>query len=229
MTALITLLTTPVFAVEGVKTEEQKTLYSVGIIMAQPLSVLSLTPDEFAIVQQGMADATMGKPLQVDMEGYRKKAQDLAAARRDAHGQKMAALGKEYLDKAAQEKGAVKTASGVIYQSLKEGNGVSPKGSDKVKVNYRGTFVDGKEFDNSFLRAKPIEFPLSNFIKCWSEGVQMMKQGGKAKLVCPPETAYGNKSSGLIPANATLAFEIELLEVTAAAAKQPEKEGHAGL
>lgn len=117
------------------------------------------------------------------------------------------------LEAAAKEAGAVVTSSGLIYRSLKDGTGSSPKYSDIVKVNYRGTFPDGKEFDSSYKRNQPSEFPLSNVIKCWTEGVQRMKVGGKAKLTCPASIAYGERGAagGLIPPGATLLFEIELL------------------
>jgi len=118
------------------------------------------------------------------------------------------------LDAAAKEPGAVVTASGLVYRSLKDGTGSSPKASDKVKVNYRGTFPDGKEFDSSYKRNQAIEFPLSNVIKCWTEGVQRMKVGGKAKLTCPAAIAYGERGAGgVIPPNATLLFEVELLGI----------------
>ena len=107
----------------------------------------------------------------------------------------------------------VTTPSGLVYQSLKEGSGASPAATDVVKVFYRGTFTDGKEFDSSL--KEPAEFPLNRVIKCWTEGVQMMKPGGKARLTCPPHIAYGEKGAGagVIPPNATLIFEVELLEV----------------
>ncbi|MDD5479243.1 FKBP-type peptidyl-prolyl cis-trans isomerase [Rhodoferax sp.] len=116
---------------------------------------------------------------------------------------------------AAKEAGAVVTASGLVYKSLKDGTGASPKASDTVKVNYRGTFPDGKEFDSSYKRNQAIEFPLNGVIKCWTEGVQRMKVGGKAKLTCPSSIAYGERGAGggLIPANATLLFEVELLGI----------------
>jgi FKBP-type peptidyl-prolyl cis-trans isomerase FkpA len=115
---------------------------------------------------------------------------------------------------AAKEEGAVVTASGLVYRSLKDGNGASPSASDKVKVHYRGTFPDGKEFDSSYKRGEPIEFPLSGVIKCWTEGVQRMKVGGKAKLTCPAAIAYGERGAGgVIPPNATLFFEVELLAI----------------
>ena len=115
---------------------------------------------------------------------------------------------------AAKEAGAVVTPSGLVYRSLKDGTGASPGTSDKVKVHYRGTFPDGKEFDSSYKRNEAIEFPLSGVIKCWTEGVQRMKVGGKAKLTCPPAIAYGERgASGVIPPNATLMFEVELLAI----------------
>jgi FKBP-type peptidyl-prolyl cis-trans isomerase FkpA len=115
---------------------------------------------------------------------------------------------------AAQEPGAQVTASGMVYRSLKDGTGASPKASDKVKVHYRGTLPDGKEFDSSYKRNEAIEFPLSRVIPCWTEGVQLMKVGGKAKLTCPPATAYGDRGAGgVIPPKATLLFEVELLAI----------------
>jgi FKBP-type peptidyl-prolyl cis-trans isomerase FkpA len=115
---------------------------------------------------------------------------------------------------AAQEPGAQLKASGMVFRSLKDGTGASPKASDTVKVHYRGTLPDGKEFDSSYKRNEAIEFPLSRVIPCWTEGVQLMKVGGKAKLTCPPATAYGDRGAGgVIPPKATLLFEVELLAI----------------
>jgi FKBP-type peptidyl-prolyl cis-trans isomerase FkpA len=115
---------------------------------------------------------------------------------------------------AAKEAGAVVTPSGLVYRVLKDGTGASPTASDKVKVHYRGTFPDGKEFDSSYKRGEPIEFPLNGVIPCWTEGVQRMKVGGKAKLTCPSAIAYGARGAGgVIPPNATLFFEVELLGI----------------
>jgi len=115
---------------------------------------------------------------------------------------------------AADEASATTTSSGLIYRPLKEGNGPSPKASDTVKVHYRGTFPDGKEFDSSYRRGQPAQFPLNRVIKCWTEGVQRMKVGGKARLTCPPSIAYGERGAGgVIPPNTTLQFEIELLDI----------------
>jgi FKBP-type peptidyl-prolyl cis-trans isomerase FkpA len=119
------------------------------------------------------------------------------------------------LEQAAAEKGAAKTESGLVYRSLKDGSGASPKETDTVRVHYRGTFPDGKEFDSSYSRGQPAEFPLNRVIKCWTEGVQKIKVGGKAKLTCPSSIAYGERGAGggAIPPNATLVFEVELLGI----------------
>lgn len=115
---------------------------------------------------------------------------------------------------AAQEAGAVVTPSGLVYRSLKDGDGPSPSATDRVRVHYRGTFPDGKEFDSSYARNQPAEFPLDKVIKCWTEGVQKMKVGGKAKLTCPARIAYGERGAGgVIPPNATLQFQVELLGI----------------
>ncbi|OGW34148.1 MAG: peptidylprolyl isomerase [Nitrospirae bacterium GWC2_56_14] len=123
-------------------------------------------------------------------------------------------MANETVEKAAKEKGAVKTSSGLVYRSIKEGSGKSPTAASTVEVHYRGTLPDGLEFDSSYKRKQPATFPLSRVIPCWTLGVQMMKVGGKAQLVCPPELAYGSRGAGRdVPPNATLIFDIELLDV----------------
>jgi FKBP-type peptidyl-prolyl cis-trans isomerase FkpA len=124
------------------------------------------------------------------------------------------AASQAYLEKAAAQPGAVKTSSGLIYRELQPGNGASPKPTDVVTVNYRGTLVDGTEFDSSYKRNEPASFPLNGVIPCWTEGVQKMKVGGKSQLVCPSSIAYGDGGSPpVIPGGATLIFEIELLKI----------------
>lgn len=115
---------------------------------------------------------------------------------------------------AATEKGAVVTASGLVYRALREGNGAQPLATDVVRVNYRGTLANGTEFDSSYKRNAPAEFPLNGVIKCWTEGVQRMKVGGKARLTCPAAIAYGARGAGGgIPPNTTIQFEVELLAI----------------
>lgn len=124
------------------------------------------------------------------------------------------------LEKAIKEKGAVRTESGLVYRSLSDGKGANPTPTDTVRVHYRGTFPDGREFDSSYKRNAPAEFPLNGVIKCWTEGVAKMKVGGKAKLTCPPSIAYGERGAGgVIPPNATLQFEVELLAIVGGAGK----------
>ena len=120
----------------------------------------------------------------------------------------------DFAQMAAKEPGAKVTSSGLVYRSLQDGQGANPMATDKVKVHYRGTFPDGKEFDSSYKRNQPIDFPLNGVIPCWTEGVQLMKIGGKAKLTCPPAIAYGSRGAGgVIPPNATLQFEVELIAI----------------
>ena len=128
---------------------------------------------------------------------------------------RFAVAGSLGLAMAAHAAAPVTTASGLVYESLKDGAGASPKPTDRVKVHYRGTLTNGQEFDSSYKRGEPAEFPLNRVIACWTEGVQKMKPGGKAKLTCPAAIAYGNRGvgDGLIPPGATLNFEVELLEV----------------
>ena len=208
------------------ETEDQKTLYALGVDLAKKLSVFSLSTDEFEFVKQGMTDAAAGKKLTAEPEAYMQNINQLFQARMQVAAQKQKELAKPFLENAAKEKDAQKTASGLIYQQIKAGIGAQPKASDIVKVHYIGTFIDGKEFDSSVKRGEPAEFPLGQVIPCWTEGVGKMKVGGKAKLVCPSDIAYGDQGRPpIIPGGATLVFEVELLDVKlpAAAAPAPKK------
>lgn len=202
-------------------TDDQKTLYALGNVLGQQImNSFSVNPAELEFIKKGMGDVVAGAKPAIEMETYGPKIQQLAQARRAVMLEKTAAAGKDFADKASKEAGAMKTASGLVYKSLKDGSGASPTETDIVKVHYRGTLVDGKEFDSSYQRNQPAEFPLNGVVKCWTEGLQKMKVGGKAKLVCPPEIAYGEQGTpgGPIPPNATLSFEVELLSVTKAPA-----------
>ena len=214
LVVLVLFLASLSFAADPPKTEEQKTLYAIGMTISQQLAVFNLTPAELDTVIQALADAGAGKKPEVDLSAYTVKIQELARTRRKIQGEKLAAANKEFLDKAAKEKGAIKSDSGLVYLSLKEGNGSGPKSADTVKVNYRGTLSDGKEFDSTYKRGAPLELKLDRVIKCWTEGLLKMKPGGKAKLVCPSTIAYGETGVGdVILPGAALAFEVELIEV----------------
>jgi FKBP-type peptidyl-prolyl cis-trans isomerase FkpA len=193
-------------------TDEQKTIYALGLTIYRSLGQFDLSPAEMDIVKKALTDAAAGKPAE-EVQTWGPKIQDLATARGARVAEKQKALSAEYLAKAAAEPGAQKTESGLVYRELRPGTGESPKASDTVKVNYRGTLVDGTEFDSSYKRGEPAQFPLNGVVKCWTEGVQKMKVGGKAQLVCPSGLAYGDAGRPGIPGGATLVFEIELLEI----------------
>jgi FKBP-type peptidyl-prolyl cis-trans isomerase len=196
--------------------ETEKTLYGVGLAVANSLEVFSLSPAELETVLRGLRDGWSGKPkAQLDAK-LQQAVNDLARTRAPKSAEKAAAREKEvgaaYLAKMAKEKGAKKTASGAIVIPEKEGTGASPTAADKVKVHYTGTLVSGRVFDSSAQRG-PAEFPLGGVIKCWTEALQTMKVGGKAKVVCPSEIAYGPTGNAGIPGNAVLTFEVELLDI----------------
>jgi FKBP-type peptidyl-prolyl cis-trans isomerase FkpA len=194
-------------------TDEQKTVYALGLQMYRSLAQFDLSPAEVELIKRALGDAAAGKPA-VDVDEWGPKFQALQQTRAAHLAEKQKVLSSAYLAKAATEPGAVRTESGLIYKDIQPGTGASPSASDSVKVNYRGTLIDGTEFDSSYKRNQPAAFPLSGVIRCWTEGVQKMKVGGRARLVCPSDIAYGDKGHPpVIPGGATLIFEIELLEI----------------
>jgi FKBP-type peptidyl-prolyl cis-trans isomerase FkpA len=205
-------------AAPALTTDDQKTLYAVGLFIYQrSIAQLELTPDELAIVKQAISDAGAGKPVE-KLEDYQGKLQAFANARIAKKTEQLKATSVTYLAKAATEPGATKTSSGLIYREVSPGTGPAPVASDTVKVNYRGTLVDGTEFDSSYKRNEPAQFPLDHVIKCWTEGLQKMKVGGKAVLICPSDLAYGDRGQASIPPGSVLKFEVELLGIVPPAA-----------
>ena len=175
---------------------------------------LSLKANELEIVRRGLSDGATGKKAQVEPEQQMDKIQALAQARSSAGAEKEKEAGRAYLDKAAKESGATKLPSGVVYKTLTPGNGPSPAPTEKVKVNYEGRLTNGTVFDSSYKRGQPAEFGLNQVIKCWTDGVQKMKVGEKARLVCPSDVAYGDHGHPpTIPGGATLVFDVELLGI----------------
>ena len=196
------------------KSEADKTLYALGLAISQNLSVLSLNAAELDMVQAGLTDGVLGKSPQVELPAYAPKVQEFQRTRLAATAAREKKAGEAVLAKAAAEKGAVKTAAGIVLTTLKPGTGPSPQASDKVKVHYHGTLPDGTVFDSSVQRGEPATFPLNGVIRCWTEGLQQMKVGGKARLVCPSDTAYGDRGAPprILPGT-TLVFEVELLDI----------------
>jgi FKBP-type peptidyl-prolyl cis-trans isomerase FkpA len=200
-------------AAPKLNTDDDKIVYSLGLSIYRSLGQFDLSPAEIEIVRQAIEDAAANKPA-VSLDDYGPRIQTLAEARASRVAGRQKADSAEFLTKAAAQPGAVKTDSGLVYKELTPGTGESPKATDTVKVNYRGTLTNGSEFDSSYKRNMPIEFPLNGVIPCWTEGVQKMKVGGKAQLVCPSDIAYGDQGRPpVIPGGATLVFEVELLGI----------------
>lgn len=196
------------------RTEEQKTFYALGLALSQSLSAFALSDAELELVKAGLTDGVLNKEKKVDLQAYGPKIRELQQARVAAVTAVERKSGQAFLDKAASEKGATRTASGLVLSTIKPGTGASPKATDTVKVHYHGTLTDGSVFDSSVQRGQPATFPLSGVIRCWTEGLQVMKVGGKSRLVCPPDLAYGDRGAPpRIKPGATLVFEVELLEI----------------
>ena len=196
------------------KTEEDKTLYALGMIIGRNLADFNLTPRELDIVKTGMTDVVQKKKTTVEIETYGPKVDKLHTDRRLARSKAEKEQGKAAVEAAAREPGAVKTASGAIVRTVKPGTGPVPQPTDRVQVHYTGKLLDGTVFDSSRKQGQPVTFPLNGVIKCWTEGVGMMKVGEQAVLTCPSDTAYGEGGQGgRIPGGATLIFDVELISI----------------
>lgn len=198
---------------QALDTEDNKMLYALGQAIGQQFLQFSLTEAEFKVAIQGVTDAALGKEAQVDMMTYGPKLQTFAQERANAIIAKEQSANGPFLEKMAAEAGAVRTTSGLIYIETKAGTGDHPKDTDKVKVHYHGTFRDGKVFDSSVEKGEPVTFGLNQVVKCWTEGIPMMRVGGKARLVCPSDIAYGDRGRPGIPGGSALVFDVELLDI----------------
>ncbi|MGH7217512.1 MAG: FKBP-type peptidyl-prolyl cis-trans isomerase [Nitrospiraceae bacterium] len=197
-------------------TDEQKTFYALGLAINQSLSNFNLSEPEFELVKSGITDGFLKRPPKVDLKTFGVKISELQQARASVVAEAEKKVGVAYLAKAAAEPSAKKTESGAILITIKEGNGATPKIADIVKVHYLGTLVDGTVFDGSAKQGTPATLRVNEMSKCWVEGIQQIKVGGKSKLVCPSNLAYRDKGlPPLIKPGATLVFEIELLEIEA--------------
>jgi FKBP-type peptidyl-prolyl cis-trans isomerase FkpA len=195
-------------------TESAKTLYAMGLALSQNLASLKLNAAELASVQNGLADGVLGRPPKVDIQTYGPKIREFANLRFAAAAEGEKKAGAAFLSKQAAEPGAIKQPTGFVYKEIKAGTGAAPKATEKVKVHYRGTLADGTVFDSSIDRGQPVTFSLGGVIPCWTQGLQLMKEGGKARLVCPPDLAYGDMGSPpKIKGGATLVFEVELISI----------------
>jgi FKBP-type peptidyl-prolyl cis-trans isomerase FkpA len=193
--------------------DDQKTLYTLGLLLGRNIKPFALKPEELEIVKAGLTDAVTGAKPQVELETYGPKVNELAQKRAATGAEEAKKKGQEFLDNAAKEKDATKTPSGIVIRTITPGTGASPSSTDVVKVNYEGKLVDGTVFDSSLKSGQPAEFPLNRVVPCWTEALQKMKKGEKAQVVCPSSLAYGDRGSPpVIPPGATLSFEVELLD-----------------
>ena len=203
------------------KTDDDKSLYAVGIMSGQQTARFHFTPEQVEVIKEGFADAAAGRTPQVDMQAYAIKASDMLRQKMEEESKTATAEAaarkekeKPFLDAAAKENGAQTLDKGVVYLSETEGKGDSPKPTDYIQVNYSGKLTDGTEFDASSKHGGPAKFFLNRVVPCWTIGVQKMKVGGKAKLTCPSDAAYGDRGQPpQIPGGSTLVFEVELISI----------------
>lgn len=195
-------------------TEDEKVVYAMGALLGQnAVQPLRLSEAELELLQKGIASTARGGEPEFPVEDYGPKFQEFMQARGAAGAAEEKEKSQGFFDEAEKQAGAVKSASGLIYRTVQPGTGASPGPTDVVKVHYHGTLTDGTVFDSSRERGEPIEFSLNQVIPCWTEGVQKMRVGETAELVCPSDIAYGDAGRPGIPPGATLVFEVELLGI----------------
>lgn len=195
--------------------EEHKTFYAMGYMLGGNLLRLNLSDKELSALYKGIATAAKNEQSEVDFGIYQNKIQELFKARMDAMAEKEKESGAKFIEDFVKKETATKTGTGLAYKVLNNGTGKMPKVDDIVEVHYHGTLIDGTVFDSSIERGKSISFPLNRVIKGWTEGLQIMKEGGKNKFVIPSELAYGDAGDPpKIPGGATLVFEVELIKVS---------------
>jgi FKBP-type peptidyl-prolyl cis-trans isomerase FkpA len=204
---------TPDAGGDALANDEERTFYALGLVLGENVAQFDLTEREMEVVQMGMSDTLSDEPYQVDLQEFGPRIQQLADQRTMARAEEERAAAATFAAEVAGEPGAERTASGLVYVPLEEGEGESPEATDTVLVHYHGTLRDGSVFDSSVERGDPIELELDRVIPCWTEGLPMMKVGGKAKLLCPSDIAYGDQGTPGIPGGAALLFEIELIEI----------------
>ena len=200
------------------QTEDEKTFYTLGLMLGRNTSSFTPTPRELELVKAGLADSVQKNKPKADLDKYGPMIEGLGRKRAAARAEIEKGQAAGIIEAAAKETGAVKLPSGMVIKTTRPGTGAQPEAADQVKVQYEGRLSDGTVFDSSIKRGQPAVFPLGGVIKCWTEGVGHMKIGEKATLTCPSELAYGDSGRPpVIPGGATLIFDVELLDITKAA------------
>src|SRR5262249_14354917 len=191
-------------------TDDQKTLYALGLLLGGNIKQFSLTPEELTIVKAGMSDAVTNAKPQVELDTYGPKVNELAQKRAAVAAEAAKKSGQEFADKVAKEKDATKTTSGIVMRTITPGTGASPAADDVVKVHYEGRRVDRCVFESAVKRGGPVEFPWKGGVPCWRGALQKRKKGEKAQVVCPSSVAYGDRGMPPdIPPGPTLSFEVQ--------------------
>ena len=219
---------TPDVPIGPLKNQRDKVSYAIGLDIGSTMKRQLIDVDE-KLLSEGVHDGMTGaKPILNEeqvrqvMSTFQREMMEKQATVRKKEGEKNAAEGKKFLEENKKKTGIKTTASGLQYQVIAEGSGTAPKETDTVEVNYRGTLINGTEFDSSYKRGKPAKFPVNRVIKGWTEGLQLMKPGAKYKFYIPPELAYGERGAGNeIGPESTLVFDVELLGVTPGPSPQP--------
>jgi len=198
----------------ALETDDQKTLYAIGMLISNQLQPFALSEEEIAPIVQGIMDGIKGDDPQVDMKTYEARINEMISERSAVVAAKEAEVSGSYLKQFEGDDSSVKTESGALVKMIEDGSGEFPGADDTVMVHYEGTLIDGTVFDSSLARGSPATFPLSGVVTCWKEGLQKIKVGGKAQLICPADTAYGDRGAPpKIGPGATLIFEVNLLEI----------------
>lgn len=200
-------------AADEPKSDRENMFYYLGTALSQNLAPLGLKKDELELVFQGVREALAGDAPEMDDKVYGAMLNELAQERMKVGAAEEILAGQAYIEEMAKEDGAIQTESGIVIVEMVEGTGKSPSAASTVKAHYHGTLRDGSVFDSSVDRGQPLTISLANVIPCWQEGMPTMKEGGKSKITCPSDMAYGDRASGPIPGGSALTFEVELIEV----------------
>lgn len=199
--------------------DKEKALYTLGVAVGRSLEPFQLTPAELELVKRGLTDVVTRAPLKAEPAEHAPRLYTLLEQRKEQLAEARRRDQEELVAKAAREPGARTLPSGAVYRELQAGKGDSPQEKDTVVVHYRGTLINGSEFDSSEKHRgeRPMEFELGKVVRCWQEALPAMKVGGKARLICPPGAAYGEAGSPpSVPPNALLIFEVELVGINEA-------------